>query len=161
MPKNPATKPIPDGFHTVTPHLTVSDAAKAIEFYKAAFGADELQRCQMDGGPILHASIAIGDSVVMLNDEFPDHGSLGPQNGQSSVTIHLYVEDADAWFERAKGAGAEVVFPIENTFWGDRFGLLCDPFGHRWAVATRQEDLTPEETMERAAAVMGSGPAEA
>ena len=143
-------KPIPDGMRTVTPHLVCAGAADAIEFYKKAFGAVEVARQPGPDGKIMHASIRIGDSAVMLVDEFPAWGVRGPKAlGGSPVTIHLYVEDADAFAARAVAAGAKVTMPIEDAFWGDRYGQLEDPFGHRWSVATHVRDVTPTE-MERA-----------
>ena len=124
-------KPIPDGMHTVTPHLVCKDAAKAIEFYEKAFGAETVMRMDMPGGEkLLHACLRFGDSAVMLADEFPDWNSLGPNTrGGTSVTLHLYVPDADAFFEKAIKAGAEVVMPLGDAFWGDRYGQLKDPSG--------------------------------
>lgn len=142
--------PIPEGLHTLTPHLTVKGAADAIAFYEKAFGAEELMRQAGPGGSIMHARIRIGDSSVMLNDEFPEHGSLGPTEN-SAVALHLYVEDVDAVYARAVEAGCEVLFPLSDTFWGDRYGLLRDPFKHRWSVASRVEDVSPEECDRRAA----------
>jgi uncharacterized glyoxalase superfamily protein PhnB len=146
-----AVSPIPEGFHTVTPHLVVNHAADAIEFYRQAFGAEEISRMAGPKGKLMHAEIRIGDSRVMLVDEFPDHGKRGPRPaGGSPVAIHLYVEDADAAFERAVAAGARVVTPLEDSFWGDRYGRIEDPFGHHWSIATRTEDLTREEILMRA-----------
>ncbi len=145
-------KPIPEGFRTVTPHLTVSDGAAAIEFYKKAFGAEEIMRMPgPDGKGVMHAEIKIGDSIIMLNDEFPGHGPVAPSslNGTTSV-VHLYVKDADAAFDRAVKAGATPAMPVTDMFWGDRFGGVTDPFGHRWSVATHKEDLTPEQCGQRA-----------
>jgi len=145
-------KPIPDGFHTVTPHLTVDGAEQAIAFYEQAFGARCVFKSPMPGtDKVANAMLAIGSSMVMLNDEFPEHGSVGPaKHGGKSVVIHLYVEDADAWFARATGAGAKVVMPMADAFWGDRYGVVDDPFGHRWSIATRVEDVPPEEMPARA-----------
>ncbi len=149
--------PIPKGFGTVTPHLVVKGAAEAIKFYAEAFGAEELVRHEMNGA-VTHASVKIGDSIVMLNDEFPEMGALGPQKGQSSpVTVHLYVEDVDAAYERATKAGAEVVMPLADMFWGDRYALLRDPFGHSWSLATHVEDVPPEELASRSAAAFAEG----
>ena len=149
-------KPIPEGFHTATPHLVVSDAAAAIEFYQKAFGAEEVSRMPGPEGKIMHAAIRIGDSPVMLNDEFPDMGTLGPKAiGGSAVTIHLYVKDADAVWDSATKAGAKVVVPIDDMFWGDRYGVIEDPFGHRWSIATHTQDLTPEQVMEGAQKAFG------
>jgi uncharacterized glyoxalase superfamily protein PhnB len=142
----PKVKPVPDGMHTVTPHLVCAGAAEALEFYKKAFGATETSRMPGPDGKIMHASVKIGDSMVMLVDEFPAWGALGPRSLKGSpVTIHLQVENADALFERATAAGATVKHPIEDAFWGDRYGVLEDPFGHYWSIATHQRDVTPEE----------------
>ena len=152
-----SVKPIPEGFNSVTPHLVVKGAAQAIEFYKEAFGAIEFVRLPgPDGNSVMHSSLKIGNSVVMLVDEYPDMGCLSPQsiNG-TPVTVHLYVEDADAVFDKAVEAGAKVTMPLENTFWGDRYGKLEDPFGHSWSVATHIEDLTPEQIIEGAAKAFG------
>jgi len=145
-------KPIPEGHHTLTPHLVVKGASQAIEFYKRAFGAEEIVRMPgPDGNSVMHAELKIGDSRLWLVDEFPAMGSLGPHGiGGTPVTIHVYVEDADAIFNQAVAAGAEVRMPIEDAFWGDRYGLIVDPFGHKWSVATHKEDLTPEELAKRA-----------
>jgi PhnB protein len=139
-------KAIPDGMHSVTPHLVCAGAAAAIEFYKKAFGAVELSRMPGKDGKLMHASIKIGDSVVMMADEFPDWGSFGPKALKgSSVVIHLYVEDADAFAARAIGAGATVKMPVTDMFWGDRYGQVEDPFGHRWSVATHVRDVSLDE----------------
>jgi PhnB protein len=144
--------PIPDGYHSITPSLMVKGAAEAIEFYKSAFGAEEISRMPMpapDGSMrIGHAELQIGDSKIMLADEFPEHGMLGPQ-GQTPVTIFLYVTDVNASFARAVEAGATVRMPLADMFWGDRFGSLVDPFGHQWSMAEHIEDLTPEQMKER------------
>ena len=146
-------KPVPEGFHTVTPHLTMKNAGEAIEFYRKAFGAEEIARMPGPGGSVMHAEIRIGDSPIMLNDEFPEHGARGPKTiGGTPVSIHLYVNDVDALFDRAVKAGAKVTMPIADMFWGDRFGKLEDPFGHQWSIATHKEDVTPEECKERAKA---------
>ena len=146
-------KPVPDGFHTVTPHLTMKNAGEAIEFYKKAFGAEEIARMPGPGGSVMHAEIRIGDSPIMLNDEFPEHGARGPKTiGGTPVSIHLYVNDVDAAFDRAVKAGAKVTMPIADMFWGDRFAKLEDPFGHQWSLATHKEDVTPEECAQRAKA---------
>jgi len=139
-------QPIPTGFHTVTPHLVVYDAAAAIDFYKRAFGAEELTRMPgPDGKQIMHASIRIGDSIIMLGEECRDYGVNAPTSlGGSPVAIHLYVTDVDAVFERAVLNGASIVMPVSDMFWGDRYGTLTDPFGHRWSVATHVKDVTHE-----------------
>jgi uncharacterized glyoxalase superfamily protein PhnB len=142
-------KPVPEGMHSVTPHLICAGAADAIEFYKKAFGAVEEARLPGPGGRIMHAMIRIGDSAVMLVDEMPEWCALGPKALKGSpVTIHLYVENADATFERAVKAGAKVTMPLEDQFWGDRYGKLEDPFGHHWSVATHVRDVSMEEAQE-------------
>ncbi|MFQ5570249.1 MAG: VOC family protein [Rhodothermales bacterium] len=147
-------KPIPEGMHTLTSHLVCEGAAAAVTFYKNAFGAVELTRQEGPGGTLLHATLRIGDSPIMLSDAFPDWGVLGPKAlGGSPVTIHLYVEDVDAVVAQAVEAGATVTMAVEDTFWGDRYGKLTDPFGHSWSVATHIRDVTMEE-MERAAQEM-------
>jgi uncharacterized glyoxalase superfamily protein PhnB len=139
-------KPIPDDMHTVTPHLVCNGAANAIEFYKKAFDAVELGRLPGPQGKLMHAMIRIGDSPVMLVDEFPDMGSFGPKSLKGSpVTIHLYVKDVDATVKRAVAAGAKITMPVDDMFWGDRYGRLEDPFGHHWSVATHIRDVNPEE----------------
>ena len=141
-------KPIPEGFHTVTPYLVCRDAAGAIDFYKKAFGAEEIFRMPGPAGQgVMHAEIQIGDSYVMVSDEMPrmEHwGSPQKLNG-TTVCIHLYVEDVDAACEKAVAAGATVSMPVMDAFWGDRYGRLTDPFGHHWSIATHKQDLTPEE----------------
>jgi PhnB protein len=145
-------KAIPEGMHTITPHLVVKGASQAIEFYKKAFGAVELVRMSSPGGDsIMHAQLRIGDSPFFLVDEHPGMGSRGPEIGSGSpVTIHLYVEDVDSVFNAAVEAGAKPIMPPADMFWGDRWGKLVDPFGHEWSVATHKEDLTPEEVGQRA-----------
>ncbi|KFI06558.1 VOC family protein [Massilia sp. BSC265] len=141
-----AARPIPEGFHSVTPHLVCEGAADAIAFYSQAFGAVEVSRMSGPGGKIMHAELRIGDSIIMLCDDFPEYGSRGPLALQgSAVVIHLYVPDADSVWERALAAGARPLMPLGNAFWGDRYGQLADPFGHRWAIATRLRDMTPRE----------------
>jgi len=148
--------PVPEQYRTVTPHLTVSDAAAAIEFYEEAFGAEEIARM---GGPddkVMHAEIRIGDSVVMLNDEFPDFGGHGPKAlGGTPVAIHLYVEDCDAMMKQALDAGATETMAMQDVFWGDRFGGVEDPFGHKWNIASRKQNLTLEQIQEGAKAAFG------
>ena len=142
---------IPEGMRTVTPHLVCNGAADAIEFYKKAFNAVELGKVPGPEGKLLHAVIRIGDSPVMLVDEFPDHNALGPKSLKGSpVTIHLYVQDVDAVFNQAVAAGAKSTMPVTDMFWGDRYGLLEDPFGHHWSVATHIRDVKPEELREAA-----------
>jgi PhnB protein len=140
--------PIPEGYHSVTPYLVVDGAERAIEFYKKAFGADEKFRLPM-GDRIGHAELLIGDSHIMLADEFPDMGHLGPKNrGGTTVSLMVYVDDVDRAFPKAIEAGARQVRPLENQFWGDRMGTLEDPFGHVWSLATHVEEVAPDE-MER------------
>jgi len=143
------TKATPDGMHTVTPHLVCAGAAGAIEFYKNAFNAIEMSRLPGPDGRIMHASVRIGDSTVMLTDEMPEHGALGPKALKGSpVTIHLYVDDVDAFAARAVSAGAKTTMPVADMFWGDRYGHIEDPFGHRWSIATHMRDLSPAEIQE-------------
>jgi len=142
----PAAKPIPNDMHSVTPHLVCAGAADAIEFYKKAFNATELGRLAGSQGKLMHAMIRIGNSPVMLVDEFPEWGSFGPKSLKGSpVTIHLYVEDVDSVVARAVAAGAKVTMPVADMFWGDRYGKLEDPFGHQWSVATHLRDVSEEE----------------
>ena len=142
-------KPVPEGMHTVTPHLTCAGAADAIDFYKRAFNAQEMARMKGPDGKLMHGMIRIGDSAVMLVDEYPDHGSFGPKSLKGSpVTIHLYVEDVDTFVRRAVDSGAKVTMPLADMFWGDRYCRLEDPFGHHWSVATHVRDATPEEMQE-------------
>jgi len=149
-------QPIPEGMHTITPHLVCAGAADAIEFYKKAFGAVEDGRLPGPGGKILHAMLRIGDSPLMLVDEFPEWNALGAKALKGSpVTIHLYVDNADAFFERAVGAEAKVTMPLADAFWGDRYGKLEDPFGHQWSVATHMRDVSPEEMQEAAKKACG------
>jgi uncharacterized glyoxalase superfamily protein PhnB len=137
---------IPQGMHSVTPHLVCAGAAKAIEFYKQAFGAEEGARLPGSDGRLMHATVKIGDSQVMLVDEMPEWGALGPKSLKGSpVTIHLYVDDVDAVVARAVQAGAKVTMPVADQFWGDRYGKLEDPFGHHWSVATHVRDVSMEE----------------
>jgi PhnB protein len=148
-------KPIPDGYHTVTPYLIISGAADAIDFYKKAFGAEEMVRMPMPGGRVGHAELRVGDSIVMLADEFPEMDARGPRSvGGTPVSLVLYVTDCDAVFNRAVAAGAKVKRPLKDQFYGDRSGTLEDPFGHVWTVGTHKEDLSPEE-MERRMKAMG------
>jgi PhnB protein len=141
-----SVKPIPDGYHTLTPFLTVRDAERAIEFYKNAFGAESRGVMKGPDGKVMHAEIKIGDSVVMLSDEFPDFGSVSPQGlGGSPMGLHIYVDDVDTSFDRAVKAGAQVEMPVMDQFWGDRYGRLKDPFGHKWSIATHKKDLSMDE----------------
>jgi len=142
-----SVKPIPDGYHTLTPFLTVRDASRAIDFYQQAFGADVLGGvAKGPDGKVMHAELKIGDSIIMLSDEFPEFGSLSPQSGGStSMGLHIYVDDVDHAFDRAVKAGAHVDMPVADQFWGDRYGRLKDPFGHKWSLATHKRDVSPEE----------------
>jgi PhnB protein len=152
----PKVKPIPDGYHNVTPYLIVNGAAKAIDFYKKVFGAAEKMRMPSPGGKVGHAELTIGDSMIMLADEHPEMGHRGPQSyGGSAVGIMVYVPDVDTTVKKAIADGAKVVRPVENQFYGDRMGTIEDPFGHSWYVATHVEDVPPEEMAKRAAAAMG------
>ena len=141
--------PIPADYAGITPYLSVKGGADAIEFYKKAFGAIEMMRLSNPDGTLGHAEIKIGVALIMLADEYPDYGNLSPKTlGGSSVRLHMYVEDVDAFFEKAVAAGAKVLIPVADQFYGDRSGRLEDPFGHVWLVSTHTEDLTPDE-MER------------
>ena len=151
-----AVKPIPDGMHSLTPHLICADAAGAIDFYRRAFGAVETMRLPAPGGKLMHAAVRIGDSTLMLVDEMPEWGALGPKALKGSpVTIHLSVENVDAVVAQAVAAGAKVTMPVADMFWGDRYGQLEDPYGHRWSVATHIRDLSPDE-IQQAMAHMGT-----
>lgn len=142
----PKVNPVPDWMHTVTPHLVCAGAADAIEFYKKAFNAVEMARVPGPQEKIMHACIRIGQSPVMLVDEFPEWGAFSPKSLKGSpVTIHLQVEDVDAFVARAVAAGAKITMPVADAFWGDRYGKLEDPFGHHWSVATHIRDMSPEE----------------
>jgi len=148
-----SVKPVPEGFHTLTPYLSVKGAAQAIDFYKKAFGATERYRLPgPDGKTVGHAEIVIGDSIVMLADEMPEYGNQSPQslNG-TPVNFALYVEDADRAFQRAVSAGAKVLRPLADQFYGDRAGCVQDPFGHKWTLMTHKEDVSPEEMKQRVA----------
>ena len=147
-------KAIPEGMHSVTPHLICAGAANAIEFYKQAFGAVEGGRLPGPDGRLMHAMIRIGGSAVMLVDEMPEWGALGPKALKgSSVTIHLYVDDVDAVVARAVKAGAKVTMPVAEQFWGDRYGKLEDPFGHHWSVATHVREVSKEEAQQAMASM--------
>lgn len=144
-----AVKPVPDNMHTITPHLICAGAADAIEFYKKAFNAVEEIRLPGPNGRLMHAMVRIEGSAVMLVDEMPEWGALGPKSLKGSpVTIHICVPDADAFFARAVAAGARVIMPLEDAFWGDRYGKIEDPFGHHWSIATHQRDLSAAEITE-------------
>lgn len=151
MPKS-AKSPIPEGLHTVTPHLVIRDAAKAIEFYKKALGAEEISRFAMPDGKIGHAELKIGDSHIFLGDEMPNPGNAkSPQSaGSSTITLNIYVPDVDAAFKKAIAAGGKETMPVADQFWGDRYGAFTDPFGHTWSIGTRKLELTQEEMGQRA-----------
>ena len=145
-----AAKPIPDGYHSITPYLICQGAADAIDFYKQAFGAKERMRLDMPGGIIGHAEIEIRDSVVMLADENPDWGVVSPKTlGGSPCSVLIYCDDVDTLFQQAVDAGAKVVRPLQDQFYGDRSGFIEDPFGHHWSIATHVEDVPPEDMEER------------
>ncbi len=146
-----SSKPIPPGFHTITPTLTVRNAAQAIEFYKKALGAEELMRMPSPDGKIMHAELKIGDSIIFLGDEVPNMGCKSPQTlGGSTGTLYLYVENVDKAFQRAIDAGGKTTMPVADMFWGDRYGQFVDPYGHTWGLGTHKEDLTEQEVEERA-----------
>ncbi len=151
-----ATKanPIPSGYHTATPYIVVNDGNRALEFYKKAFGATEINRMGAPGGRIGHAEFKIGDSIIMLSDEMPGQTRSPQSLGGSPVSIFLYVENVDSVFNQAVSAGAKADMPPQDMFWGDRFGKLTDPFGHSWAVATHIEDIAPQEMEKRAREAM-------
>ena len=152
------TKPIPDGYHTATPYLIIRGAADAIEFYKKAFGATELFRFPTPDGRIGHAEIKIGDSPIMMADEYPQMGYNSPQSlGGSPVSIMIYVKDVDTIFNQAVAAGATVKEAVSDKFYGDRLGTVTDPFGHVWHISTHKEDVSIEEMQKRAQAAHGGG----
>jgi PhnB protein len=152
-----AVKPVPDGYHTVTPYLAVDDAAEAISYYKKAFGAKERVNMPSPDGTIAHAELEIGDSLVMLSDPFPQSTVRPPKElGGASASVFMYVEDVDEVVRQAVDAGATVTMEVADQFWGDRFGSVSDPFGHTWSIATHVEDLTPEEIAERGKAAMAA-----
>jgi PhnB protein len=147
-------RPLPEGQRSVTPHLVVRGAARAIEYYREAFGAEEIMRVPTPDGLLIHAALRLGDSQIFLVDDMPEPREEGvgspPQLGGTPVTIHLFVEDADATIARAAAAGAKVTMPPTDMFWGDRYGRILDPFGHSWSIATHLEDLTPEQIAKNA-----------
>ena len=150
--------PVPPGFHTITPHLNVKDAAAFIDFLKAAFGAVEIRRAPGPGGKLIHALVRIGDSMLMMADDFGAEMNLPPlAEGRLPLVLNLYVPDADATWAQALGAGCQVAFPIADQFWGDRYGQVKDPFGLVWAIAQKKEELTPEELRERQAKAFAGG----
>jgi PhnB protein len=150
------TQAIPAGMSTISPHLVCAGAADAIEFYKRAFGAKEMARLAGPDGRLMHGCIRIGGSTVLLVDEYKEWGMQSPLTlGGTPVTVHLYVPDVDAFVARAVEAGATVTMPVQDMFWGDRYGVMKDPFGHSWSAATHQRDVTPEEIKEAMAKSMG------
>ena len=152
----PAVRPVPEGIHTLTPHIVVRGAARAAEWYAEALGAEEQSRIPVPGGKLMSVELRFGDSTVMVADEFPEMGVLSPESvGGTYGALHLATEDVDALWERAVGAGAEVFHPLGDTFWGDRFGQIVDPFGHRWGLAQRVREVPHEEVVRAAAEAFG------
>lgn len=152
----PTTKAIPEGMHTVTPHIVVRGAARAAEWYGEALGAVEKERVPVPGGKLMSVELWFGDSAVMVADEFPEMGVLSPESlGGTPAVLHLYVEDVDALWERAVEAGAQVLQPLGDVFWGDRYGQISDPFGHKWGLARRVRDVAHEEVVRAAAEAFG------
>ncbi len=145
---------VPKGFHTATPHLIVTDSARAIDFYKRAFGAEELFRVDLPNGKVGHAELKIGNSIIMLSDEMPGCARSPQSLGGTGVDIFLYVKDVDQVFNQAVAAGAKIAMPLGDMFWGDRYGQVTDPFGHSWSIATHKEDVHPEELRKRAKTAM-------
>lgn len=152
-----SANPVPPGFGTLTVHLTVRGCADYIEFLKRAFNAVEINRAPGPGGKLMHATVKVGDTLMMLNDDFPEFGAPAIAEGNWPLRLSLYLPDADAAWAQALAAGCQVVFPIQDQFWGDRYGQVRDPSGFVWAIATHQEDLTPAEMQERQAAMFGGG----
>lgn len=151
-----AANPIPKGFHTLTPHITVKNATGYMDFLVRAFGAVELGRMPGPDGRVMHAEVRVGDSIMMFNDDFPEHcGGQPLAEGRQPFALHMYVPDADAAFARATAAGCTVVMPLGDQFWGDRYGVVDDPFGVRWGIATRKEELTSQEIQQRQKAAFG------
>lgn len=151
-----AVKAVPEGYHTITPNLVCRNAERAIEFYKSVFGANELMRMPGPGGKIMHCELKIGNSIVFVNDELTHASAEAPgRTGAPLVSLFVYVEDVDRVFSRAVEAGAKVDMPLQDMFWGDRFGKICDPAGHSWGIATHKEEVAPAEMERRAAAFKG------
>ena len=148
-----AVKAIPEGYHSLTPYLVCKDAAKAIDYYTKAFGAQEFVRMPGPGGRIMHAEVKIGDSMLMLADENPDRGAVAPSGSGRSASLMFYTPDVDAVFKRAIDLGATSIETPTDMFWGDRMGNLKDPFGHQWAIATHKEDVSPDEMQKRMQAI--------
>ena len=157
-----AVRPIPEGFHSVTPHLVCmgEGASAALAFYAKAFGAVEISRMPGPGGKLMHAQMRVGDSFIMLADHFPEFGSFPVAEGASPVFVHLYVPDTDAVYQAALAAGATSLLAPNDMFWGDRYAMVADPFGHRWSIATHQRDLTPEQMREEMMKMPGGMPHE-
>jgi uncharacterized glyoxalase superfamily protein PhnB len=153
-----AVKAVPEGLHTLTPHLVVKGGAEAIEFYQKALGAELVYKLADAGGRLLHADLKVGDSRFFLCDAFPDYGSHAPDGSKHSFHVHLYVENADAAVDRAVKAGATVLAPLQNMPWGDRYGTILDPFGHHWSIASHIEDVTPEQLQQRMAGALSGEP---
>ena len=152
----PTVKAIPNGMHTITPHITVRDAARAVEWYKEALGAEERSRVPLPGGKLMSVELWFGDSTVMVADEFPEMGVLSPQTvGGTSTVLQLYTQDVETLWKRAVDAGAVVLHPLQDQFWGDRHGQLTDPYGHRWGLAQHLRDVPPEEVARAAAEAFG------
>ena len=151
--------PIPEGFQSITPSLVVKDGNAAIDLYKKAFGAEEVMRMRSPSGGLMHGEIRIGNSVVMLSDEWPDHGMKAPVRGHNSGGLHLYVADADKAYQRALDAGCQSIMPPSDMFWGDRYGKVLDPFGHEWAFASRYAKLSAKQMEAAAAAAFAQPPA--
>jgi uncharacterized glyoxalase superfamily protein PhnB len=152
-------KPIPDGFSSITPHIVVNDGAKAIDFYKQAFGAQELGRhLAPDGKNVMHAQLKIGNSILMMAGEFPPNCLSPKSRGGTSVFLHIYTENADAAYDRAVKAGCKGNMPVSDMFWGDRYGQVEDPFGHLWSIATHKQDLTPDQIAANAKAFFANAP---
>ena len=147
-------RPVPEGYHSLTPQLTCRDAARAIDFYKNVFGATEVTRMAGPDGKIMHAELKIGDSHLMLNDEFPGVAAAPTPSAPHSSSLFFYMKDVDSVYNRAVAAGSRIDMPLNNMFWGDRYGKVTDPFGHQWGLATHVEDVTPEEMKRRSAAEM-------
>lgn len=143
-------KAIPDGYHSITPYIVVEDTTEAIDFYKRAFDAKEISSNRLKDGKVIHAQIKVGDSFIMLSDEFPMGQCKSPKSiGGTPVMLHLFTENVDKLFNQAVSSGATVVMPVMNMFWGDRYGQIKDPFGHVWSIATHKEDLSPEEIQKK------------
>jgi PhnB protein len=155
----PNVRPVPEGFHTITPHLVIHGAAAAIDFYKKAFGATEIMRMPGPGGKVMHAELKIGNSVLFLADDFPEMGACALAPGSiSPVVLSLYVEDCDKIFKQAVAGGAKAQMPPADMFWGDRYCKFQDPFGHNWSAATHIEDVPPEEMQKRSAEAFSKKP---